>query len=346
MLYERFVLPFLMKKDPEDAHDLVIKTLDVLGGSSATCAAVRNFLTPSNYRLKQRIFNVEFPNPIGLAAGFAKKPVGLHGLAALGFGFIELGTITPSPQQGNEKPRIFRLPEDHALINRMGFPNPGADDVASVLQHMPKLPIPLGINIGKGKDTPLEEAARDYVECFQKLAPFGDYMVVNVSSPNTLGLRKLQSKEHLDSIFRAIKRVQDAEPLSEYEDCKFQLPVLVKLAPDLDGSELDDVLEVCTDYEIDGVIAGNTTLNRQGLLSNVDEKGGLSGLPLHNRACGLVRSIRGKKPHLPIIGVGGISSPDDVTRMRDAGADLFQVYTGLVYKGPFLPRTLLQALAA
>ena len=343
MLYEHLIRPMLfgLSDDPEDAHDMALKALDRLSRLPSVCARIRELVTPPDDRLQKRVAGISFPNPIGLAAGFAKKPIGLHGLAALGFGFIELGTITPLPQKGNDRPRIFRLEADHALINRMGFNNPGSRDTARMLQQMDPLPIPLGINIGKGKDTPLEEAAEDYADCIEQLNLFADYFVVNVSSPNTVGLRMLQNKAQLREILRAVlaeRRVRVEEMREPHR------PIFVKLTVDLGEEGIVEAVDLCLELGIDGVIVSNTTVSRERLLTDTNEAGGLSGPTLHQRAVRTVARIRGLDSKIAIIGVGGISRPEDITRMRDAGADLFQIYTGLIYKGPFLPSRLVRSL--
>ncbi|MEO5927628.1 MAG: quinone-dependent dihydroorotate dehydrogenase [Patescibacteria group bacterium] len=344
MLYEHVLRPLLFRfsQDPEDAHELALRALDALGNSPSLCLMIRDRLVPRDPRLEKKLCGITFPNPIGLAAGFAKKPVGLHGLSALGFGFIELGTITPRPQEGNPRPRIFRLPNDEALVNRMGFNNPGAREAARQLAHQQSLPIPMGINIGKAKDTPLEEADEDYVDCFEQLNLFADYIVVNVSSPNTPGLRSLQGKEQLSRILRALTYARVMRTI-EYNEPR--RPIFVKLTIDLGLEGIDDVLDLCTEFDIDGLIVSNTTITRDHLSTPTEEKGGLSGPMLLKRACLNVAHIRSKLPNIAIIGVGGISSADDVIRMRDAGADLFQVYTSLIYRGPLFPSRLIRALA-
>lgn len=352
MLYERLVLPYLMKKypNPEDAHNAVLEVLEQVSGSKALCGLLRKIFAIEDYRQRVRVAGISFPNRVGLAAGYAKGAVGLSALAALGFGFLEIGTITPQAQEGNGQPRIFRLKEDSALINRMGFPNGGAIQTAERLAQMTELPVPIGINIGKGRDTPLEEAAQDYAYCYKALAPFADYIAVNVSSPNTPGLRQLQGRTHLEGIMNAISEVaelQFEDPLDDHG--KVQVPIFIKVDPDSNEEQLADICEVASDFRmVVGIIATNTTRSRESLHSSdelIQEQGGLSGNPLHLRACETVSFVRKHSPSLSIIGVGGIGSPDDVTRMRDAGADLIQVYTALIYKGPLLPRRLVQALS-
>lgn len=353
MLYEQYVFPALKKKypNPEDAHHIVLELLETVSGSPLLCRLLRRVFAVEDYRHRVRVAGISFPNRVGLAAGYVKGAVGLHALAALGFGFLEIGTMTPKFQEGNGQPRIFRLEKDGALINRMGFPNSGAIYTAAKLVQMEKLSIPIGINIGKGRDTPLEEAAQDYVACYKTLAPFADYIVVNVSSPNTAGLRTLQGKKQLQGILTAISQVaelQHTDPLEGHG--KVQVPIFIKVDPDGDESQLADICEVASSARmVAGIVATNTTMHREFLHSDddlVNERGGLSGVPLHARACKVVSFVRKQCPGLAIIGVGGISCPDDALRMRDAGADLIQVYTALIYKGPSLPRQLVQALSA
>lgn len=352
MLYEQLLFPYLTKKypNPEDAHHVVLELLEMVSGSRLLCGLLKRTFAVEDYRHRVRLAGISFPNRVGLAAGYAKGPIGLNALAALGFGFLEIGTITPELQKGNDQPRIFRLEKDGALINRMGFPNGGAIPAASRLSQIGKLPVPIGVNIGKGRDTPLEDAAKDYVYCYTALAPFADYVVVNVSSPNTPGLRTLQGKRQLGEILRALSKtaeLQDGDPLDNHG--KVQVPIFIKVDPDGDDAQLADICEVASGFRIvSGIVATNTTRARESLHSDdqlVNEQGGLSGRPLHYRSCDVVSFIRKRCPNFVIIGVGGINSPDDAKRMRDAGADLIQVYTAMVYKGPMLPGQLVRALS-
>jgi dihydroorotate dehydrogenase len=277
-----------------------------------------------------------------LAAGYDKEGCALQGLACLGFGHIELGTVTPLPQPGNPRPRIFRLPEDHALINRMGFPNKGAEALQKHIRNRRASDVVVGLNIGKGINTPLEAAAGDYLQLLRTFYAFVDYFVVNVSSPNTVGLRRLQARDFLEALLREISTTRQALTT----ELQKRVPVLVKLAPDLTEQELEDAVGTIMERRMDGIVATNTTIERGGLLSaNAVEGGGLSGLPLRERSTTMVRQIAEfTQGALPIIGVGGVFTADDVKEKLDAGASLVQVYTGLVYRGPGLARSILRQL--
>lgn len=340
MLYP-FLRPFLFAADSERAHHLAIDALKVL---QATTPAMP---PPSDARLSQTLWELHFPNPVGLAAGYDKNAAVPLAWSALGFGFAELGTITAKAQPGNPKPRIFRLEQDAALINRLGFNNDGAAAVAQRLKHLlpPHCshPIPLGFNIGKSKVTPLEEAANDYVESLEQVFPFADYLVVNVSSPNTPELRKLQEPERLGRLLETL-RVRNQQLATQAN--RSPKPLLVKIAPDLTDTEVIEVARVALAVGVSGLIATNTTITRPTLRSAIHEEGGLSGKPLAKRATEvlriLFRTVEGK---LPLIGVGGIFSAEDAyTRVR-AGASLVQVYTGLIYQGPLLPRRIVYGLS-
>jgi len=289
---------------------------------------------------------LSFPNPVGLAAGYDKNCTAWRGLSSLGFGHIELGTVTPLPQVGNPKPRIFRFPDQEALINHMGFPGKGAEFATKMIPSPGSSPerdqIILGINIGKNKDTPNQEAAEDYLACMRLLYKKVDYFAVNVSSPNTIGLRKLQGKEFLNDLLQKLIRERD----KLREKVNRPIPVFVKLSPDLDDQELDDALEAISGSSTDGVIATNTTIQRDNLLiSDPGILGGLSGKPIKDLSTSLIRKIhRRTAGTLPIIGVGGISSVKDAREKLDAGAGLVQVYSGLIFKGPGLVRELVENL--
>src|ERR1700736_4942728 len=293
--YERFLRPLLFSIDPERAHHL---TISCLRAASPVDPLLRA-LTPFRPDPKPKtVFGVNFPNPIGLAAGLDKNGVALPAWAALRFGFIEIGTVTAKPQPGNLKPRIFRFPEQEALINRLGFNNDGADVVANRLRRWqengqwPKVPV--GINIGKSKTTEIDHATPDYLHSFRRLQRFADYIVLNVSSPNTPGLRSLQSPELLSALLRGVR-----------EENRGRKPVLVKIAPDLSGPDLANIIAVCTENEVAGIIAGNTTIDHAGIPSDHDQEGGLSGAPLAKRSTELIRTIT-SQCRIPVIGCGGI----------------------------------------
>ena len=291
-------------------------------------------------RLEKEVMGLKFKNPIGLAAGFDKNASMVEDLAQFGFGFIEIGTVTPLPQPGNEKPRMFRLPSDDALINRMGFNNQGVDVAADRLKRINKKGLIIGGNIGKNKNTPNAEAVNDYIKCFDRLFDVVDYFVVNVSSPNTPGLRELQEKEPLKNILNTLQQRNRKNDISR--------PILLKIAPDLSDSQLDDIIEIVTETKIAGVIATNTTLSRDGLSASENlknESGGLSGKPLSKRSTEVISYLsRQSDKSFVIIGVGGIHSPEDALEKIKAGASLIQIYTGFVYEGPGLIKRILKRL--
>lgn len=293
-------------------------------------------------RNEVHLFGITFPNPVGIAAGFDKHAVALRGLQSLGFGFVEVGTVVPLPQPGNPRPRLFRLTEDEALINRMGFNSEGAEVLAKRIAQYGTLRIPVGVNIGKNKDTPLEHAADDYEKCIEVLYPHADYFTINVSSPNTKDLRQLQERERLTEL---LSRLQ--EKMRACAKGKTPKPMLLKIAPDLSLPQLDDILSVA-ESRVQGLVICNTTLERPPYLRSRHraEIGGLSGKPLQTRALELVRYAHTRLPSMPIIGVGGIFTPHDALAMLDAGASLIQLYTGFVFEGPLLPYRINRALAA
>lgn len=284
-------------------------------------------------------FGLVFRNPIGLAAGYDKDGTSWRGLACLGVGHIEVGTVTPKPQPGNPRPRIFRLPKERALINRMGFPGKGAEYVLQQVSKPRPNGLVLGVNIGKNKNTQLEEAAVDYLYLLKLFSTKADYLTVNVSSPNTIGLRQLQERQDLDRLLKQLSierdRIRETNP--------HKIPILVKLAPDLSDSQLDDALEVILAHRMDGVIATNTTIGREGLSSpRAKEEGGLSGRPLQAKSLEMVSKIyKRTNGKLPVVGVGGIDDASSVQKMLDAGAVLVQIYTGLIYEGPGLVKRIL-----
>ena len=291
--------------------------------------------------LEREVFGLKFDNPVGLAAGFDKDAKLFDELASFGFGFIEIGTVTPLPQDGNPKPRLFRLKDDSGLINRMGFNNQGIEAVVARLRRK-KSDIIIGGNIGKNKVTPNEEAANDYAICFEKLFPYVDYFAVNVSSPNTPGLRDLQEKEPLTALLNSLQKLNNKKDIRK--------PILLKIAPDLTNEQLDDIITIVADTKIDGVIATNTTINRSGLKTDKNKVdaigiGGLSGKPVGLRSTQVIKYLADKSNRaFPIIGVGGIHSAEDALEKLDAGATLLQVYTGFIYEGPSLVKRINKAI--
>jgi dihydroorotate dehydrogenase len=330
-MWYRAIRPALFALEPERAHRLALGTLRLAGHRGARVYSAE----PVEY------MGLQFPNRVGLAAGFDKNAVAVDGLGALGFGFVEVGTVTPRPQPGQARPRLFRLPADEALINRMGFPNEGAEKAAARLRQRRYRGI-VGVNIGKNAATPLERAVDDYVSCLRTVRDVADYVVVNVSSPNTTGLRSLQAREQLEPLLTALLQERGQTPSGR------ALPLLLKISPDLSDTELQDIALLLRQLSLDGVIATNTTLSREGLRSPAREQtGGLSGKPLHPLSLRVVRKLRtALGPAFPIIGAGGIDSPQAALEMRAAGADLIQIYTGLIYRGPTLVAQCVRALAA
>ncbi len=323
----------LFQLDPEQAHAVGLK------GIAALAYAPR---IPLPRTKPVSLFGLSFPNRIGVAAGFDKNAVAVDGWFALGFGHVEVGTVTPRPQAGNPKPRLFRLPAQEALINRMGFPNEGAEAVVARLRARRSRGI-VGVNIGKNADTPLEKATDDYVACLRLVHEVAHYVTVNVSSPNTTGLRSLQASEHLSPLLGAVR----TETAKLNRRSGRTVPLLVKLAPDLGDAELLEFAEVARRVPVEGLIATNTTLSRERVRGarHADEKGGLSGQPLRERARDVVAILRrALGPSMPIVGVGGVACAEDARAMRAAGADLVQLYTGLIYRGPGIVPELATAL--
>jgi dihydroorotate dehydrogenase len=331
--------PLLFRMDPEDAHALTLRLMRLVGRLPPLGALLRRWFSAPGKQVQ--VFGLTFSNPVGLAAGYDKDGLAWRGLACLGFGHIEVGTVTLRAQAGNPKPRLFRLPEERALINRMGFPGQGAKRVAARLSGK-RGRLVLGVNLGKNRDTLLEAAAVDYLALMDVFAPLADYLAINVSSPNTVGLWRLQERAALGGLLGQLMKRRAGMGLEK------SLPLLVKLAPDLDSQKLEDALDVLLSVGVDGVIAANTTVSREGLSSPLaGEAGGLSGAPLGERSTHLIRQIAlqtGGK--LPIIGVGGVMCAADARAKLDAGATLVQVYSGLVYAGPGLVREINRDLTA
>jgi dihydroorotate dehydrogenase len=338
-MYPLFRAP-LFRLDPETAHRLTLRLIRLAGQLLPVRALLRRlFAVPSR---PVQAFGLTFTNPIGLAAGYDKDALGWRGLAALGFGHIEVGTVTQQPQPGNPRPRLFRLVDERAVINRMGFPGLGAEFVARQLSGPRPPGLVLGVNLGKNQDTPLEDAARDYLSLLQTFAPLADYLAINISSPNTVGLRRLQAHDALQELLSVLA----AQRRTEAQRLGRAVPLLVKLAPDLSDTELDDALDAILNTGMDGVIATNTTLGRDGLHSALaGETGGLSGAPLRALSTEMVRKIAARtQGKLPVIGVGGVASAQDVREKLEAGACLVQLYTGLIYEGPALVMRILRNL--
>lgn len=336
------VRPWLFRADAEWAHERTLDLLALVGKTAIGRLLIRGLFPVPQSGRRTRLMGLEFANRLGMAAGFDKDGRAIWGLASLGFGHLEVGTVTPQPQAGNPRPRLFRLPEDQALINRMGFPNAGAEALACRLTHGRPPGVVIGVNIGKGADTPLERAADDYCLLLRRFHALADYLAVNVSSPNTLGLRRLQAREMLESLLRAL--VEERKLLEGSGNrC---VPLLVKLAPDLTEEELEEAVGVVMDAGLEGVIATNTTLARENLRSTArGEGGGLSGAPLRERSTEVVRRVaEWSKGRLVVIGVGGIFTAQQAREKLDAGASLIQLYTGLVYRGPGLVREVLAGL--
>ena len=333
-VYRSLLRPLLFLLDPEAAHNLAMRVLGGLSWKPVALRCVHRFQPPAN---PVTLFGVTFHNRVGLAAGFDKNGVALPAWAAMGFGFIEIGTVTAKPQPGNPKPRIFRYPPQQALINRLGFNNDGADVVANRLRRWqeaglwPKVPV--GINIGKSKTTELADAAADYLHSFRRLQRFADYMVLNVSSPNTPGLRSLQEAEALAVLLRGIQ-----------EENRVQKPLVVKIAPDLSSAGLDEVVDVCARNNVAAIIATNTTLDHSEIPQDADETGGLSGAPLREKSTEVIRTIL-SRCSIPVIGCGGIMNGASAREKFEGGASLVQVYTGLIYRGPGLLREIAAAIS-
>jgi len=339
----RLIKPLFFKFDPEVVHHFVVKRLNWFNDYFPLGKTILRSSFDVNIKgLEKEVFGIKFKNPVGLAAGFDKNGEYIEALSNLGFGFIEVGTVTPLPQPGNEKPRMFRLPEDQAIINRMGFNNKGVDTLAERLRLLKQKDpsIVIGGNIGKNKNTPNEEAVNDYIKCFDRLHEVVDYFVVNVSSPNTPGLRALQEKEPLKHLLNSLEQRNNLN--------KVHRPILLKIAPDLTDSQLDDIIEIVLETGIAGVIATNTTIDRSGLNQNdssVNEAGGLSGKPLTARSTEVIRYLSQKSNKaFPIIGVGGIHSSEDAKEKLEAGASLIQLYTGFIYEGPGIVRKICKDL--
>lgn len=339
-MYNSLLKPLLFKFSPEKAHHLALNSLKSGLKTPLISSIIKKQYQLNSPNLEQELFGLKFPNPVGLAAGFDKEAKHIDELAELGFGFVEIGTVTPKGQAGNPKPRLFRLPKDEALINRMGFNNDGMEEAVKRLKNR-KSNIIVGGNIGKNKVTPNEDATSDYVKCFEALYEYVDYFVVNVSSPNTPGLRALQEKEPLTNLLNTLQDLNNKKPKAK--------PILLKIAPDLNNGQLDDIIEIVAATNLAGIVATNTTIDRSNLQTSTAEvekigNGGLSGKPVKNRATEVIKFIRERNATIPIIGVGGIMNGADAKEKLNAGANLIQIYTGFVYGGPGIVKEIKQYL--
>lgn len=345
--YQQWAKPWLFRQEPEAIHRQTLNVLAAAGRSPVLCDLLQDLFPVG--QVPSRLFGLSFPNPIGLAAGMDKNGIAIPAWEALGFGFAEVGGATRYPQPGNPKPRLFRAPETEAIVNRMGFNNEGAETLSrNIAQVKQRLRHPLGINLGKSKRTPLEEAHEDFLFSLQTLWHQGDFFVVNVSSPNTPGLRKLQEKSALETILKALTQANDH--LSQANQCSTK-PLLIKIAPDLAWPAIDDVLTLTTDYRLAGIVATNTTSSRPHSEASsppacYQETGGLSGKPLRSMSTEVIRYIaKQTKGRLPIIGVGGIDDAESAWEKLAAGASLCQIYSGLIFKGPTVVGSIVAGLA-
>ena len=340
-MYKAIIRPLFFCFDPEKIHHFVFKSLKVLNAIPGFSSLSRALYKVNDPRLKRTVFGLEFDNPVGLAAGFDKEAKLYDELANLGFGFIEIGTLTPKGQEGNPKPRLFRLPQDSALVNRMGFNNEGVEAAVTRLKKR-KTKVLIGGNIGKNKLTPNELANEDYYKAFNALYEYVDYFVVNVSSPNTPNLRALQDKEPLTALLKMLKDEMATKPNHK--------PILLKIAPDLTDSQLDDIIAIVAEVKIEGIIAANTTIDRSKLKSDKAEvdaigAGGLSGKPVRARSTEVIAYLHQKSNGaFPIIGVGGIYTAEDAIEKMKAGASLVQVYSGFIYEGPSMVKKICKGI--
>lgn len=336
-LYRSIIRPILLKFDPEAVHHFTFKCFKLFQKSALIRSIVSAQFKVNDPRLERKLFGLKFPNPVGLAAGLDKNAEAFDFLGYMGFGFIEIGTITPIAQSGNPLPRLFRFINDKALVNRMGFNNEGVEEVIERLRKK-KTNVLIGGNIGKNKITPNKDATSDYIKCFEALYTHVDYFVVNVSSPNTPNLRELQDKEPLTKLLNDLMELNRSKEKPK--------PILLKIAPDVNRSQLDDIIEIIKETSIDGIVATNTTISRDGLSYPKDQidhigAGGLSGQPLREKSTDVIRYIHEKSNgSIPIIGVGGIMSKEDALEKLEAGASLIQLYTGFIYEGPALIKAI------
>ena len=331
-MYKKIISPFLFLFDPEKIHTFTFFLIKVFFKIPILGFIIKSFYKVESPKLTRKLFGLTFENPVGIAAGFDKNATHISEFEKFGFGFIEIGTVTPKPQDGNPKKRLFRLKEDTAIINRMGFNNDGVTKIKNRLKK--NYNVLIGGNIGKNKVTPNSQAKNDYIICFKELYDYVDYFVVNVSSPNTPGLRELQSKEFLNDLFIELNKLRSNETIKK--------PILIKISPDLSKEKILEILEVIDTNNIDGIIATNTTIDYPNLKSkNKNETGGLSGAPLYDKSNEVISFISKKtNGKLPIIGVGGISTPEQAVKKIEAGAHLIQLYTGIIYEGPGIVRKI------
>lgn len=331
-MYKKIISPFLFLFDPEKIHTFTFFLIKVFFKIPVLGFIIKSFYKVESPKLTRKLFGLTFENPVGIAAGFDKNATHISEFEKFGFGFIEIGTVTPNPQYGNPKKRLFRLKEDTAIINRMGFNNDGVTKIKNRLKK--NYNVLIGGNIGKNKVTPNSQAKNDYIICFKELYNYVDYFVVNVSSPNTPGLRELQSKEFLNDLFIELNELRLNETIKK--------PILIKISPDLSKEKIIEILEVIDTNNIDGIIATNTTIDYPNLKSkNKNETGGLSGAPLYDKSNEVISFISRKtNGKLPIIGVGGISTPEQAVKKIEAGAHLIQLYTGIIYEGPGIVRKI------
>ncbi len=345
-VYKNLLKPLFFKLDPERAHEVTVDSLRVLRAIPGLAHLMGAFNQLPSAAKPVEAFGVKFPNRIGLAAGFDKNAVCWEAFEAFGFGHVEIGTVTHKAQPGNPKPRLFRYPEHDAVLNRMGFNNHGAQSVAARLAGQPgpgERRIPLGVNIGKSKVTPLDKAVEDYLGSFALLADYADYVVVNVSSPNTPDLRKLQEGDRLRELLGELVSANESREKARAGSKK---PILLKIAPDLTEGEVSDIVQILHDLSLDGIIATNTTMAREGPFKDIDQAGGISGAPISDMSTKMIAHIAklvdGK---FPIVGVGGITGPDTAAQKLDAGATIVQVYSGMIFEGPLLAKRVARHLA-
>lgn len=346
-LYENIIRPILFTQNPEFAHDLGLNVWKVVGAVPPLRKLMETFTLVKTEK-PVRVMGLEFPNRVGLAAGFDKDATAWRAAAAFGFGHAEIGTVSMLKQSGNPRPRMFRYPKAEAIVNSCGFPNDGAEEISArlgaIFSKNPNITkkCPLGVNIGKSKITPLEEAAQDYLFSFNALADYADFFVINVSSPNTPELRKLQGADFLPNLLGEISKAN--EDRAKKLGVK-RIPVVLKIAPDLTFGEIDSILSILFELGLDGICATNTTITRPEQYPDMEKSGGMSGAPLFKKSLGIIKYIsQATNGRLPIIGVGGIVRPEDAGEMMNAGASLVQLYSGMIYRGPFFARSVASAL--